>query len=529
MCDNLNLNINNYTLNELLNFFDCNLSNSIDTIKTNYEKKISTLINLPDKDMKNNLNIFFKDAYDNIILTKERNNKLKEESEKNIILDDSTGSYIPINNSNDKVNPQYIIEYPKNELNPIKRTITSEIICIDSIFRDKNKYPNSTDFVIEFPTPIENVTNIDIISAEIPKISNLFSTEKQNNEFNITMYNGFDYSGNELIFWKDERTLNIKFSDGSPDIPVLISTIQANLDTQRNSFSFIKIDIDTSSGRLYFRFKTLVECLQWNTMFYKENSINLNPNRVIPPDNKEPSNFFRMPFFDALTSPEYDELEFIYKGDEWARSNNPDLFNLFEKSDFLLRKGLLHPDNSVISFDLYNDSSKNSYTREPLGFSIDFNPNKCETEQSCGWILGFRQFINNDTFYKTGIINYKNECIRDNIKYIGYLEAITPFGDTDNTYNYIYVDDFVGNYKDSLNVFTEKSYLTRSILAKIQMDTSFFGIRYNGPMCNPREYFGPVNIKKLHIKVLDKFNNIVDYKKSNFSITFKLEKLYNYV
>ena len=82
MCDNLNLNINNYNINELLNFFNCNLSNSIDTIKNNYEKKISSLINLPNNDMKNNLNKFFKEAYDNIVSFKERNNKIKEKSEK---------------------------------------------------------------------------------------------------------------------------------------------------------------------------------------------------------------------------------------------------------------------------------------------------------------------------------------------------------------------------------------------------------------------------------------------------------------
>lgn len=531
MCDNLNLDINNYTINELLNFFDCNLSNSIDTIKTNYEKKISSLINLPDNDMKNSLNNFFKEAYDNIISTKERNNKIKEKSEKEIKTKKDNKSFDSINNLNDQVHSQYIIEYPKKTLNPIEKKTTSEIICIDSIFRNKIKYPNSTDFIFEFPNPIENVTSMKIISAEIPKVSNLFSAEKKNNQIDIIMHNGFDYSGNVLQCWKEERVLSVIFPDGAPDIPVLISTIQAYLDTQRNSFSFIKVDIDTSTGCLYFRFKTLVECLQWNTMFYKENSLKGSYNRVIPPDNKEPSPFFRMPFFDAATLPEYDELDFIYKGDEWARSNNPNIFNVFDNfaPQFLATKGLLHPDNSVISLDLYRDSSNNSYTREPLGFSIDFNPHNCETEQSCGWILGFRQFINNDKFYKTGIINYKNEHFRDNIQYIGYLEAQSPFGDADHTYNYIYVDEFVGNYKDSLNAFTENSYLARSLLARIQMNISFFGIRYNGPIKKTREYFGPVNIKKLHIKIIDKFNNIVDYKKANFSLTFEFNKLYNYV
>ena len=143
--------------------------------------------------------------------------------------------------------------------------------------------------------------------------------------------------------------------------------------------------------------------------------------------------------------------------------------------------------------------------------------------------MGFRQFIKNDSFYKFEPINYKTENTINNIKYYGYLEATSPWGDIANIYNFIYVDDFVGNYKDSLNAFTENSYLTRSLLAKIQMNTSFFGIRYNGPIKKPRGYFGPVNIKKLHIKIIDKFDNIVDFKESNFSITFEFNKLYNYI
>ena len=531
MCDNLNLNINNYNINELLNFFNCNLSNSIDTIKTNYEKKISTLINLPNYDMKNNLNKFFTEAYDNIISSKERNKKIKEKSEKETKEENDIKSFESINNSNDQVHSQYIIEYPKKTLNPLETKTTSEIICIDSIFRNKEKYPKSTDFVYDFPNPIENVTSMKIISAEIPKVSNLFSKEKQNNQIDITMHNGFDYSGNKLQVWSEERTIYIKFPDGSPDISVLISTIQATLDTQRNSFSFIKVDIDTADGCLYFRFKTLVECFQWNLMFYKENSTQNNYNRIIPPDNKEPSKFFRMPFFDGGQRGEYDELEFIYNGDDWAKANNPILLDVFDKygAQFLSSKSLLDPSNSILAYSLYLDSSNNTLIRPALGFSIDFNPLNCDTERSCGWILGFRQFIKNDSFYKSEIINYKNEYIRDNITFFGYLKALTPFGDTDNTYNYIYVDDFVGNYKDSLNAITKDSYLTRSLLAKIQMNTAFFGIRYSGPIEKTREYFGPVNIKKLHIKIIDKFNNVVDFKGSDFSITFKLYKLYNYI
>ena len=35
-----------------------------------------------------------------------------------------------------------------------------------------------------------------LLSAEIPKFTNMFSEKNNNTYFNITMYNGFDYSGN---------------------------------------------------------------------------------------------------------------------------------------------------------------------------------------------------------------------------------------------------------------------------------------------------------------------------------------------
>jgi len=239
-------------------------------------------------------------------------------------------------------------------------------------------------------------------------------------------------------------------------------------------------------------------------MFYKENSTQNNYNRIIPPDNKEPSKFFRMPFFDGGQRGEYDELEFIYNGDDWAKANNPILLDVFDKygAQFLSSKSLLDPSNSILAYSLYLDSSNNTLIRPPLGFSIDFNPLNCDTERSCGWILGFRQFIKNDSFYKSEIINYKNEYIRDNITFFGYLKALTPFGDTDNTYNYIYVDDFVGNYKDSLNAITKDFYLTRSLLAKIQINTAFFGIRYVVPLKKQENILDPLILKNYILKLL---------------------------
>ena len=112
-----------------------------------------------------------------------------------------------------------------------------------------------------------------------------------------------------------------------------------------------------------------------------------------------------------------------------------------------------------------------------MSFSINFNPTNSIVENSIGWILGFRQYINDNEFISPKI-DFNSCFCRDEINFLGYLEANSPYGDAENTYNYLYVNDFVGNYKDSLNVAINDSYLTKSLLAKIQMDTSFYNVQY---------------------------------------------------
>ena len=42
-----------------------------------------------------------------------------------------------------------------------------------------------------------------------------------------------------------------------------------------------------------------------------------------------------------------------------------------------------------------------------------------------------------------------------------------------------------------------------------------------------RCYFGPVDIMKLRIKLLDEFGRTIDLNKSDYSFTLKIEQLYN--
>ena len=48
----------------------------------------------------------------------------------------------------------------------------------------------------------------------------------------------------------------------------------------------------------------------------------------------------------------------------------------------------------------------------------------------------------------------------------------------------------------------------------------------DNPLTKIRRYTGPINISKLHIKILDKFGNIIDLNNMDYSITLELEILY---
>ena len=552
MENNLDLDIDLYNDKELLNIFNCTVNDNSQMIQQKYDKKLESLETISDINLKSKLIQFFQSAYYKILKNTHNKNTIQ-----NKVFKNKSTVFETVNTTMENtkimhpsppikepdIQPTYTVTYPKGNINPIDKKITSEILCIDTVFRDYKKYPESTDFVYELPNPIDNVISMKLLSAEIPKVANVFSSSKNNDTFEIIMYNGFDYSYNdtlaidqnyEIVIWK-EKKLTIQLPKGSPTFSELLSSIQTSLDTQRNSFSLLRVDIDPANANIFFRLKTLLECYNWNESYFKEVSDEyqiLTSSTTI--DNRKRTNYFRVPTLNSDYTLQYDELEYIYKGYNWAYDN---CSNFIEKIttqteiDFKKYKGIVDPSNSYIAWDLYHSNPKNV---EPMSYSINFNPNNIPVTQCSGWIMGFRQYVKKNTLITPKI--YPDNCsYRNNIKYIGFLNAESPYGDAEQSYNYIYVNDFVGNYNDTLNVAIKNSYFTKSILAKIQMNAPFFSIRYidspneNSIMEKKREYFGPVSIKKLHFKIIDKYNKTIDISKANYSLTLQFEKLYNNV
>ena len=149
--------------------------------------------------------------------------------------------------------------------------------------------------------------------------------------------------------------------------------------------------------------------------------------------------------------------------------------------------------------------------QEDLGRPIQLN---------MGWILGYRQqYYNKNTDY-TDVSSVSYE------KQEGYNpEAV--YDNLGSRYFILCIDDFNKNYSNTLtSPFQESVFTDQNAIAKVPNNPNlinFDDIFYQ----SRRSYFGPVNIKKLHIKLMDEMGRIVDLNNNDFSFSLQIEQLYD--
>jgi len=141
-----------------------------------------------------------------------------------------------------------------------------------------------------------------------------------------------------------------------------------------------------------------------------------------------------------------------------------------------------------------------------LVFLEDMNDNLRNT---AGWIFGFRQNI-----------------------YIGISNRIESEGLFDgggDKYIYMVLTDYQYNTNNTNIIGFDKSIMEEDVLAKIPMMNGKLSLIIDdniNPLIKMRKYNGPVNIKKIHVKIIDKFGNIIDLNYMDFSFTLEFELLY---
>jgi hypothetical protein len=98
-------------------------------------------------------------------------------------------------------------------------------------------------------------------------------------------------------------------------------------------------------------------------------------------------------------------------------------------------------------------------------------------------------------------------------------------------YFYLAVDDYNNNVNTQfITVYKDSTTFTSSILAKISARGSYFSLMMENDVnitSEPRTYFGPVNIQKLQIYLLDDHGRLLDMTQGNYSFTLLIKRLYD--
>jgi len=125
-----------------------------------------------------------------------------------------------------------------------------------------------------------------------------------------------------------------------------------------------------------------------------------------------------------------------------------------------------------------------------------------------GWLVGFREgyYENNTSYVSEGLVN-----------------LLGP------RYIYLVVDDFNNNVNDGFYGAFNSSLLNKNILARISLQGSVFTIQNQNNFnitTTPRQYFGPVDIQKLQIQLLDEYGRILNLNNMDYSFCLTMNTVY---
>jgi len=423
MENSFDLNINNYSINDIEKFFGfqnkkydiAQIDNKAYTIR---EQLLSS--GTVNKRFKRDL-IEFLEMAKNLLIMKMNHHKAPTTIPKNAQLDplntpySTKERYFKEGDLIQRPEKSFIYakpdEFYSGKLNPLETRIISKCLSIDTRFRDNYYQSKSSDFTIQLPFKINRVVSTQLSSIELPISFYGISQNYGNNFFYITAYYR-DSNGNPI-----SSTKQIIISDGNYNAKDLLDKLNCFLNENNDIFSNLYVFLDISeagSGTGKITFTVKYECC-----------------------------------LDTLIS---------YKLD--------------------------------------------------FSTDIDGRPSTVDLKTKLGWNLGFIKPV-----YEGGI-TYNAEALIEpaSIRYI-----------------YLSVEDFNNSANNQfLSVYSKQ--IDSNILARISVKGSYFSLVMENDfniITEPRQYFGPVDIQRLRIRLLDDFGRVIDMNHSDYSFCLNFKTIYD--
>ena len=330
-------------------------------------------------------------------------------------------------------------------VNPIKRELYNTVLTINTKYRNNYYGSKSTDFLVDLPNPVKNVTGLKISNAEL-----------QNTYYTVSNYLKTN------VFY-----IHLTRLTGAPSVPVT---------------GMYKIEIPDGN------YTSLEAVGAINVGGFGLKKAKLYSNLTI----EEDLSTIIIASYDAMTK------KIIFSLQTAAVLNYK--FDL----DFVLHG------------EVERDIAKN-----------------------LGWLLGYHKpyYSFDDTKTIDGVKYEASYEKTTKIDTVGVGVSITKVGFqpeapsdfTGTKFFLIEVNDFNNNSMQSFYYpGTFNSLKMKDLLGKIPNNagaTILFEDSF-GPINPTRYYLGPVNIQKLHIRLLDENGVVVDLNNVDFALTFELEVLH---
>jgi hypothetical protein len=200
--------------------------------------------------------------------------------------------------------------------------------------------------------------------------------------------------------------------------------------------------------------------------------------------------------------------------------------------DPITQKTILRVNNSVV------DDSTKIFPFDPVSpnysphfyFTVSFTHLNNKNFKTLGFYLGFTE--ETYTVNETNTFLSSTYSLTTSVLFEGYLQSEKCFITPINNYLYLDVDDFNNNYVTN-NIISASSlpnsFIGQNILARILVSNDAITILSNllvsSVINKKRDYFGPVRIEKLSVRLLNRFGRII-HLNTDYSFVLEFTQIY---
>jgi len=459
------------------------------------------------------------DWYENQVLQQNddiQNDKITDRKQK---IELFGNQHIPMKREQLGVNNTFNVPIAQDTLNPNLKNTISRFVNLDSQFRQyaSGADSQSTDYICDLSDTLYNVLSMRLFSYQIPYTwytideqygNNCFWISDGDKNINITIPSG-NYSPSLFVSALIDAFTDAGFTFPPPDPPVSYnsSTGKITLNLNGGVYDSGVFTISTSTIITFYDFTATLQCSSYcvNKSFYLNQTLGWIMGFRIPFINVSESGNVGTSVLD-LNGTKY----LILVIDDYNQNHlNNGLVSITELSNNLKVPNYYSPDLP--------------YTCAPLN-NVNSNIQSLINDANLQSVLDDQGNITNNGLLIAGKLE------------VNYVKTpiVLPSAPRTLTQSQIYTINEINKNRNTNTNYRAKAPTSTDILAIIPVKPSGTSVgtllvEFSGSLQdNIRTYFGPVNIERMKVRLLDDKGNVLNLNGADWCVTLICDCLYQY-